>query len=137
MLTFVIEMRATIIFIFLCSLFFLNGTHAVSNKAHFKSECQCSSHNQNLEQALSLNHLTDSNRIIEESDLDSTEESNSNLNLEKPNKIVLLSHALVNQWEKDFLGLVIFKNNFQGIKDFKPCLNYSQPLYILQRVLRI
>lgn len=137
MLTFVIEMRATIIFIFLCPFFFFNGTHAVSNKAHFKSECQCTSHNQNLEQSLSLNHLTDSNQIIEESDLDSTEENNSNSNLNKSNKIVLQNNGLVSQWEIEFLGEVVLKNSFKGFKNFKPYAAYSQPLYILQRVLRI
>lgn len=130
-------MKATVIFIFLCSLFFLNGTHAVSNKAHFKSECQCSSHNQNLEQGLSLNNLRDSNRIIEESDLDSTEENNNNSNFNKTNKIGALSNGLVNQWEMEFLGEVVLKNSFKGFKNFKPYTTYSQPLYILQRVLRI
>ncbi len=130
-------MRATVFFIFLCSLFLFNGTHAVINKAHLDSVCHCSSTNQNIEQPYSIGNSTDLNRFIEESDLDSTEENNIKSNLDKSNKIASLSGNLVNQWEIEFLGLVILKNDFKGFKNFKPYFTYSQPLYILLRVLRI
>lgn len=127
-------MRATVFFIFLCSLFLFNGTHSISNRTHTYSERHCSSHNHSIEQSSSFGNLVDSNRIIEDSDIDSVEENN---NIYKPNKIVSLSNDLVKQWELEFLGLVVLKNNFKGFKNFKPYFTYSQPLYILQRVLRI
>lgn len=130
-------MRATVFFIFLCSLFLFNRTHAVINKAHFYSVSDSSSHNQKFDQPCSLSNSTDSNRIIEESDLDSNEENNSNSNFNKSNKIVALNNGLVNQWEIEFLGEVVLKNSFKGFKNFEPYTIYSQPLYILQRVLRI
>lgn len=128
-------MRATVFFIFLCSLFFLNGTHAVSNRAHSYCVCESLSHNQNIDQpCTSIGNLVDSNRIIEDFDFDPTEENNT---IDKSNKICLLSNSLVNQWQLDFLGLIVQKNNFKGFKNFKSYFTYSQPLYILQSVLRI
>ncbi|RVT76520.1 hypothetical protein EOD40_08425 [Flavobacterium sufflavum] len=123
-------MRVTVFFIFLCSLFFSNRTHAVVNKAHFYSVCHSSSHNQNLDQSYSLDNSVDSNRIIEDSNEDNT-------NFDKSNKICSVSNDFANQWQLDFLGLTFFKNNFKGNKYFKPLHAYSQPIYILQRVLRI
>jgi hypothetical protein len=130
-------MRATVFFVFLCSLFLFNRTHAVINKAHFYSVSDSSSHNQKIDQPCSLSNSADWNRIIEESDLDSSEENNNNSNFNKSNKIVALSNGLVNQWEIEFLGEVVLQNSFKGFKNFKPYAAYSQPLYILQRVLRI
>lgn len=128
-------MRATVFFIFLCSLFLFNGTHSVIN--HTQSYCVCasSSHNQHIEQPCSLSNSVDSNRIIEDSDFDSTEENTNDI--DKSNKICSLTNDLVNQWQLEFLGLVVLKNNFKGFKNFTPLHAYSQPLYILQRVLRI
>ncbi len=128
-------MRATIFFIFLCSLFLFNRTHVVINRAQSYCVCDSSSHNQNIDQPCSLGNLVDSNRIIEDSDFDSTEENNNKL--DKSNKICTLNNSLVNQWELEFLGLVVLKSNFKGVKNFQPYFTYSQPLYILQRVLRI
>lgn len=131
-------MRAIVFFIFLCSLFLINGTHAASNPTHSQCVCESSSHNQNIEQSFSFSNSLDSNRIIEESDLDSTEENNNNNpNFNKSNKIASLSNGLVNQWEIEFLGEIVLKNNFKGFKNFESYTVYSQPLYILQRVLRI
>ena len=129
-------MRATVFFIFLCSLFLFTGTHAATNNpAHSHCVCESSSHNQNIEQPFSLGNSVDSNRIIEDSDLDTTEENTTDT--DKSNKICTLSNSLVNQWELEFLGLIVQKNNFKGFKNFKSYFTYSQPLYILQRVLRI
>lgn len=129
-------MRATVFFVFLCSLFLFNRTHAVINKAHFYSVSDFSSHNQKIE-PYSIGNSADLNRFIEESDLDSTEENNNNSNNNNSNKIGTLNNGLVNQWEMEFLGEVVLKNSFKGFKNFKPYTAYSQPLYILQRVLRI
>lgn len=128
-------MRATVFFIFLCSLFLFNGTHAATNPAHSHCVCESSSHNQNIEQPFSLGNSVDSNRIIEDTDFDSTEENTNDIN--KSNKICTLTNDLVNQWQLEFLGLIVLKNNFKGFKNFTPLHAYSQPLYILQRVLRI
>lgn len=128
-------MRATVFFIFLCSLFFFNATPDAINKAHVYSVYHSSSHNPNIERSTSLGNLANSNRIIEDSDFDAAEENNTNI--AKPNKFCSLSNNLVNQWELEFLGLVVLKNNLKGFKNFKPYFTYSQPLYILQRVLRI
>jgi hypothetical protein len=135
LLTFAEEMRATVFFIFLCSLFLFNGTHSVINHAQPYCVCASSSHSQSIEQPCSLGNSVDTNRIFEDADFDSTEENNNNL--DKSNKISSLTNDLVNQWQLEFLGLVILKNNFKGFKNFKSYFTYSQPLYILQSVLRI
>ncbi len=136
MTTFAADMRATVFFICLCPLFLFNRTHAVINKAHFYSVSNSSSHNQKFDQPCSVDNSNNSNTIIEESDLDSSEESND-LNLGTYNKICTLSHNLVNQWQIEFLGISSFNKNCIGFKHFESYFNYSQPLYILQRVLRI
>jgi len=130
LLTFATEMRTTIFFIFLCSLFLVNRTHAVINKARFYSVSHSSSHNQSLDRSYVLGSSIDSNRIIEDTDEDNT-------HIDKSNKICSLTNDLVNQWQLEFLGLTFSKNDFKGNKYFKPLDAYSQPIYILQRVLRI
>jgi len=123
-------MRTTIFFIFLCSLFLVNRTHVVINKARFYSVSNSSSHNQTLDRSYVLGSSIDSNTIIEDTDED-------NSHIDKPSKLCSLTNDLANQWQLDFLSLVFFKNDFKGNKYFKPLDTYSQPIYILQRVLRI
>ena len=128
-------MRATLFFILLSSLFLFNRTHAVINKAHFYSVSNCLSQKQIIVQPCSLDNSVDYNKIIEESDLDSSEDKNTEF--QKTNKICSLNTNLVKQWEIEFLGLALLKNDSKGFKNCKPYTLYSNPIYILQGVLRI
>jgi hypothetical protein len=126
-------MRATIFLTFLCSFFFCKGENFTVNRAH-----SCSTQT-SLTQTFFLQNqgLTGNdnqyNKISEESD---TAEDHVNSD-DTSNKFAPLNLESTHKWYVTNSNFFYVKEKSKDIKNFQSFFGFSQPIYIIIRVLRI
>lgn len=133
MATFVIDMRATIILIFLCSFFFCKGEIFTVNRAQSCGTCNSSTQTFFLETQGFTGHPNQYNKISEETD---TSEDTVNSE-DTSNKLAPLNLESTHKWYVTNSNFFCLKEKLKDIKNFQSFFGYSQPIYIIIRVLRI
>jgi hypothetical protein len=73
--------------------------------------------------------------VIEASDLDLVEESDDTDHTQ--DKFFPLKNTLSTKWYLTLSRFFILKEDVKGVKNVQTYFGYSQPIYIIQRVLRI
>ena len=126
-------MRATIFFIFLCSFFFCKGENLTVNRTH-----SCSTQN-----SLTQNHFIENQGLSDNSDqynkiIEDTDSGEDSLNSDNTsNKFTPLNFEATHKWYITNSNFFYLKDYLKGIKNFPSFFGYSQPIYIIIRVLRI
>jgi hypothetical protein len=128
-------MRATIFFIFLCSFFFCKGENLTVNRTHPCSTQNSSTQKHFLENQGLGDSLDQYNKIIEVTDTDTGEDSLNSDNTS--DKFVPLNFETNHKWYITNSNFFYLKNDLKVIKNFPSFFGYSQPIYIIIRVLRI
>jgi hypothetical protein len=126
-------MRATIFFIFLCSFFFCKGENSTLNRTQACSATLSFAQNHFIENQGLSDNSDQFNKIIEDTD---TCEDNLNSDSDSVTFIPLNFEA-TQKWYSRQSNFFVLKDNLKGTKNFQPFFGYSQPIYIIIRVLRI
>jgi len=133
--TFGPEMRVIIFFIFFSTVFLYGGEHAAVKRTDSCCTEYSFSKNVATSQQQFIDNSRSSSQIIEASDLDLGEESFGTDHSQ--NRFVPLKNTTTKKWYLTLSHFVILKEDFLAIKNFRSYFGYSQPIYIIQRVLRI
>jgi hypothetical protein len=128
-------MRVAIFFIFLSTVFLYGGEHTA-----LKSADSCGvQYSLSQKTAISQQEFIDNaglhNQVIEAFDLDLGEESYDTDHTQ--NQFFPLKSTTTTKWYLTLPRFFISKEDFKGVKNLHTYFGYSQPIYIIQRVLRI
>ena len=132
-------MRASIFILLLCSLLFggrgltLYAAEHPAKISHITSQKISKSH------PVKFIHKNKNSILLGENDIDLDEEFNNSddLNDEVGNKVFFQKSCLLDKWYLSFPSQVFLNDFSKSAKIFMHFCGYSNPIYILQRVLRI
>jgi hypothetical protein len=128
-------MRVVIFFIFLSTVFLYGGEHTSVKRADSSCIQYSLSQNAAISQQKFIDNSSLHNQVIEASDLDLVEESDDTDHTQ--DKFFLLKNTPTTKWYLTLSRFLILKEDFKGVKNVQTYFGYSQPIYIIQRVLRI
>lgn len=128
-------MRVSILFLLFCSVWLYGGEHpSIYNAGHSHGLfliCQ----NEEIAKQIGLTSSAENDKIFDDSDLEISEEIQV-LDTFAPN-LFKLSNKFFNNNPLEISKLRISKDSQKRLKIFPSFFDYSQPIYISQRVLRI
>ncbi len=128
-------MRVIIFFIFFSTAFLYGGEHATAKRSDSCRAQYSFSKNGAISQQEFIDNSCSNSQIIEASDLDLGEESFDTDHSQ--NRFTPLKNTITIKWYLALSHFVILKEVFIATKNFQTYFGYSQPIYIIQRVLRI
>lgn len=132
-------MRTIVFLVCFCSLLLGGGGHTAYAAGHTDKITPISTHNISKNRPVKFANKNSNTVLIEENDIDLDEEFHNSNELKNgvADKFFLEKSGLFNNWYLAFPRQVILKDYSKHIKIFTPSCGYSNPIYILQGVLRI
>ena len=128
-------MRVVIFFIFLSTVFLYGGEHTSVKRADSSCIQYSLAQNAAISQQKFIDNSSLHNQVIEASDLDLVEEIDDTDHTQ--DKFFPLKNTPTTKWYLTLSRFLILKEDFKGVKNVQTYFGYSQPIYIIQRVLRI
>jgi hypothetical protein len=126
-------MRATIFLLFLCSFFICKGESSTLSRTQSCGAKLSLTQNYFIQNQGLTDNSDQFNKIIEDTDT-----GEDNLNSDNDcTKFIPLHFEATQKWYSTKSNSFILKDDLKGTKNFQPFFGYSQPIYIIIRVLRI